>query len=448
MKKIIISFIILFLGVYTYSQTVPCDNRNAENSMMMLDEIPDWILKNIQFPQEAYKYGIVGTEQLCVSVSWDGKVFISSNLNTLNPAFEDEIIRVVGKAPRCMYAGKQAKDVYKYMLIDFCRYIPEDSLVRFHRITLHTPPRLADIPSSPFDSRDKLAQWIHGKIQIPSALKGYVDTILYQYTVDKGGRMRNASVIQCKSDIVKSALEIVLKEPLKWKPAIADRCVPVEVTQRDRVIVKTDGEGRLLPFEKYLNDVFRNAKTLPVDSDILVLNPEIKPIYQGKHTFLHDITQGINVDGEIQLNGSFVIEKDGTVSHVDISNNSCVKIDSIVTETIDRTKWVAAIQGGNPVRTLYSFGINKKPQKKYRKDSYYDIYGKYFIYLQANPARTSHVFIRRDGTVDKYPFNNQGLFDYDAYYKGMLFYYKNASGKTGNISREYFKRLYKLYVND
>ena len=61
------------LGVYTYSQAVSYDNRNAEDSMRMFDEIPDWKLKSIQFPQKAYKYGIVGIEQLCVSVSWNGK---------------------------------------------------------------------------------------------------------------------------------------------------------------------------------------------------------------------------------------------------------------------------------------------------------------------------------------------------------------------------------------
>ncbi len=68
------------------------------------------------------------------------------------------------------------------MLIDFCQYILGDSLVRFHGITLHTSLRLADITSGPFDSRD---------------------TILFQYTIDKGGRMRNASVIISLVSILK-----------------------------------------------------------------------------------------------------------------------------------------------------------------------------------------------------------------------------------------------------
>ena len=89
---------------------------------MTLDEMPSWILSNIQFPQEAYKYGIAGIEQVCISASWDGKVFITSILNTLNPAFEKEIMDVISKAPRCRYNGSQPKDIYKYMLIDFHQY--------------------------------------------------------------------------------------------------------------------------------------------------------------------------------------------------------------------------------------------------------------------------------------------------------------------------------------
>ena len=60
--------------------------------------MPSWILSNIQFPQEAYKYGIAGIEQVCISASWDGKVFITSILNTLNPAFEKEIMDVISKS--------------------------------------------------------------------------------------------------------------------------------------------------------------------------------------------------------------------------------------------------------------------------------------------------------------------------------------------------------------
>ena len=60
--------------------------------------------------------------------------------------------------------------------------------------------------------------------------------------------------------------------------------------------------------------------------------------------------------------------------------------------------------------------------------------------------RTSYRFIQEDGTIQNYPFNNQGLFDYKAYYQGMLYYYKNMAGKNSNISRDYFDKLYKMYA--
>ena len=174
MTKIFNFFIAVLFSVYSSAQT---NSESLKESLMTLDEIPSWVLSNIQFPQEAYEYGIAGIEQVCISASWDGKVFITSMLNTLNPAFEKEIVDVISKAPRCRYNGSQPKDIYKYMLIDFYQYIPKNHRFEVRQVTMHTPPRLSNIPSSPFNSRDKFIQWIHNNIRIPSTLKCYSDTI-------------------------------------------------------------------------------------------------------------------------------------------------------------------------------------------------------------------------------------------------------------------------------
>ena len=81
MNKIISLFIAVLFYVYSSAQT---NLESTKDSLMTLDEMPSWVLSNIQFPQEAYKYGIAGIEQVCISASWDGKVFITSMLNTLN----------------------------------------------------------------------------------------------------------------------------------------------------------------------------------------------------------------------------------------------------------------------------------------------------------------------------------------------------------------------------
>lgn len=69
------------------------------DSLWTLNDIPNWIYENIKFPNDAFKYGIAGVEQFVISATWDGRVFITSGLNTLNPAFEEEIKHVVSKAP-------------------------------------------------------------------------------------------------------------------------------------------------------------------------------------------------------------------------------------------------------------------------------------------------------------------------------------------------------------
>lgn len=313
---------------------------------------------------------------------------------------------------------------------------------------MHTPPRLSNIPAGPFNSRDKFIQWIHNNIQIPSTLKCYSDTILFQYAITKKGKVNNISILQYKSDIIKCALEGLLKKSPKWEPAIADRTDPIDVTICDKIIIKTDNDGILLPLIVYRDDVFCNTRSKLTDPDMIVFNPEIKAKYNEEGNFLKNIMRDVSVDKKVVLNGSFIIEKDGTTSHIEILNSSDVKTDSIVKKAIVRTKWIAAVQGETPVRTLYSFGINKQPrkQKQSRKYSSYDIFGKYFIALQADPMRISYRFIQGDGTIQNYPFNSQGLFDYKAYYQGMLYYYKNSAKKNSNISKKYFDKLYKMYV--
>lgn len=445
MTKVVNFFIAVLFSVYSFAQT---NSESFKDSLMTLDEMPSWVLSNIQFPQEAYKYGIAGIEQVCISASWDGKVFITSMLNTLNPAFEKEIVEVISKAPRCRYNGSQPKDIYKYMLIDFYQYVPENHRFKVRQVTMHTPPRLSNIPAGPFNSRDKFIQWIHNNIQIPSTLKCYSDTILFQYAITKKGKVNNISILQYKSDIIKCVLEGLLKKSPKWEPAIADRTDPIDVTICDKIIIKTDNDGILLPLIVYRDDVFCNTRSKLTDPDMIVFNPEIKAKYNEEGNFLKNIMRDVSVDKKVVLNGSFIIEKDGTTSHIEILNSSDVKTDSIVKKAIVRTKWIAAVQGETPVRTLYSFGINKQPrkQKQSRKYSSYDIFGKYFIALQADPMRISYRFIQGDGTIQNYPFNNQGLFDYKAYYQGMLYYYKNSAKKNSNISKKYFDKLYKMYV--
>ncbi len=80
--------------------------------------------------------------------------------------------------------------------------------------------------------------------------------------------------------------------------------------------------------------------------------------------------QDVVIDKKISVDGSFILERDGTTSHINIANSPDSKTDSIVTSAITRIKWIAATQGGTPVRTLYPSGKNGNLSKKYFNQIY------------------------------------------------------------------------------
>lgn len=106
---------LLFLSVCSGAYSRSGGAEKAWN----LDKVSEWVLEHIRFPEEAYSFGMAGEEQMCLSVSWDGKVFLASRLNTLHPAYEQEIERVVANAPRCTGVSQGMEEAYRYVRVDF-----------------------------------------------------------------------------------------------------------------------------------------------------------------------------------------------------------------------------------------------------------------------------------------------------------------------------------------
>lgn len=279
MKKHLIILVLLSLSSFNvYCQSgSSCINEGSTTRLWSLDDIPNWILENIKFPPEALKYGMSGIEQVCVSATWDGKVFITSGLNTLNPTFEKEIMNVVSRAPKCVFSGSKPEDIYKYMWIDFSEYIPKDLQHNMPFISLHTPPRLSNSPGM-FNGRENFMKWIYSAYKVPKQIKqtGYTDTITLNYTVSSKGHLVNASVTCCEDHSMKEELERILKKSPSWNPAIANKTEPIDVSVCDKMIIEIDHNGNKLPFRAYLDDVFCNSSTVPDSPDRMVFNPQIR----------------------------------------------------------------------------------------------------------------------------------------------------------------------------
>ncbi|WP_294616111.1 energy transducer TonB [uncultured Bacteroides sp.] len=343
-------------------------NQKAE-CFWTLDEIPGWIQENIKFPKAAYLYGMAGVEQFVVSAAWDGRVFITSGLNTLNPAFEKEIKSVLDKAPKCRFAGNEIKDIYKRVEIDFTAYVPEAVRSDIRLVERHLPPcfTLYGEKMQRLKGRERFVKWLSAKFDLirKNGIAGYNDTIFLCYTVSESGKLKNIRVEDCKDESVRTDLESIMKRSPKWTPGITESKEPIPVSIKERVILKADGQGGSASLEIYMDDVCRNSTSAPTDPDMIVLNPEVRIRYGGgNENFMKTIHDNLQVDGKVKFAGTFVVEKDGRATNIHtISTDS--RADSVIIALVEQARWIPAQQGGVNVRGIYTFaGVQLPPARK------------------------------------------------------------------------------------
>ena len=364
------SFILLCFAISAFCPIMgQSTEQNHPNTLRNLDEIPNWIYKNIKFPEKAYQYGIAGVEQFVISATWDGRVFITSGLNTLNPAFEEEIKSIVSKAPRCRFTGYNIEDIYKLVKIDFTTYIPDDLPSSIQCIEQHLPPRftLRGEETQYLKGKELFVEWMSSKFRLPKKynLANYNDTISLYYTITEEGELKNARVEDCENSVVKSKLEKIMKRSPEWQPAITNKRMAIPISIKEKVIVRVDKYGTKQPFEIYTDDVCRNSTSAPTDPNMIVLNPEVQIQYAGNNkSFTETIHDSLIVEKQVKFIGSFVVEKNGTISNIYTETTDNIA-DSIITKLIKQSKWIPAQQGGEAVRAIYTFVGTQSPPVRY-----------------------------------------------------------------------------------
>lgn len=338
------------------------------DSLWTLNDIPNWIYENIKFPNDAFKYGIAGVEQFVISATWDGRVFITSGLNTLNPAFEEEIKHVVSKAPKCRFAGATLEDIYKLVKIDFSAYIPVDSTIMMQCVKRHLPPCfvLRGQKTQRLNGREQFVKWLSSKFRLSrnANLVNYIDTISLYYNISKEGDVENVSVKNCSNNLVKAELIRIMKHSPSWQPAITDSKILIPTSIKERIVISVNENGELQPFEICKDMVCQNSKSIPLDPNMLILNPEVQLQYAGSHkSLMNAIHDSLIVDKRVKFVGSFIVERNGEVSNV-CTEATDINADSVIKKMIIQSKWIPARQGGKSVRSIYTFAGVQLPKAK------------------------------------------------------------------------------------
>ena len=337
-----------------------------------LHEAAQWIHDNVRFPRDAQKYGIVGTERFVVSADWEGRIFITSPLHVLNPAVEQAIKEAVARAPRCRIAGTSANEVYASVEIDFAGMIPESDKTQFIKVSDHTFPVFPKQKTRE-DSREKFIEWLSERyLQTEKAdLCGYADTVTLHYSITTNGKPERISVTDCKDESLRKELERNMRKSPKWTPALSSERMPLAVSVRDRIIVRTDANGKKYPLVLLRDEVCRNSSQAPTDPNCLVPNPEVKPHLLGEYESLSRmLAEQVEFDVLTEYACSFVVERDGSVSKLQVETSD-ENVGRAIARKIQQTHWSPAMQGGSAVRTNYRLHEKRGPHREYEVVSEY-----------------------------------------------------------------------------
>ena len=353
-SKFLLLVICAYLGCKDVSAT--------DNDPIFLDEMPEWILKNIRFPEDAYKYGYAGKEQFVISIDWAGRVFITSGLNTLHPSFRREIENVINRAPKCHVKGISNTDLYKAVEIDFAGYADPEKVSSIINIGEYRFPRFPENATyAPHDSREDFVDWLTERYKLPKGIKDYQDTVVISYVISKDGKIKNVGLEDVHSEIISDNLNMALKKAPSWKPAETRSGEKIEVYVSDNVIIRIK-DGKKLPSVLLQDKSCRNSSEAPEDSDMVVLNPEVMAAFDGQHSSMRQLLQeSIRVSKRVRYSTTMVIEKDGKVGefHVDSEDD---QIKEELKDLISTSQWIPACQGGISVNTIYSFSGTLSPQ--------------------------------------------------------------------------------------
>lgn len=340
-----------------------CQTSMMINDKLTLKDAARWIQDNIQFPQDADVYGTIGAEQFVISAAWDGRIFISSPLHTLNPAFERAIKETVARAPKCEFTKDDSTDIYELVEIDFAIMRKAISPSNFVDISRHTFPMFPKQKVRD-DSREKFVEWLSSRYEHSAKTEQheYVDTILLNYTISKTGELTNPSVSDCRDEKLRKVLEQNMRKSPKWTPAIASNYMPVPVSICERVIIQVDESGKKHPLKLLRDAVCQNSFEPTNDMNMLVLNPEIKPRLLGGYDNLGRLlAERVEFDVPTEYVCSFIIERDGSVGEIKVEVTDR-NVGQAIAEQISETSWAPAMQGGQAVRTNYYLHEKRGPK--------------------------------------------------------------------------------------
>ena len=327
-----------------------------------LNKLNEFISQNVIYPENALNKGIKGRVLVYLIVEKDGSVSNVRIAKGVDPELDAEAIRVVETLPKWI-PGKHHGEIVRVntiVSINFVLEIEMPQIPLYEDETDDFDPAaysmLDEMPKFP-GGAEKLIEFINQNLKYPenSKKQDIQETVFVSFIINTDGVISNVEIVKgVDTEIDNEVIRVVELMP-KWSPGkLRGQIVPVEF-----ILTVNFGESeRIIPHDSKVYYFVDKMPKFPGGSEKLFdffYDNLIYPVNAQKQ----------RVSGTVMV--YFVVEKDGSISEVEIIKCADPELDSESVRFIkSMPKWIPGSHKGELVRVNYvipvEFSIDPLPQ--------------------------------------------------------------------------------------
>lgn len=388
---------LLFGSIYTQAQQIA--DTNVYYAFDKKPEFPGgnqammkFIATHIRYPDEARNQGVTGNVYASFVVEPDGSLSHVKIIKGLGFGCNAEVKRIIFLMPKWQPGLVGGKPVRSYVTQEVSfRMKPWGNVTRGDRIYT----KVDSLPTFAV-GKQGVEHFLISRLWYPkrTVRRNVVDTVYVNFVVEKDNRITQIRLMKPKTYMnaydfeairVVSLLPVVRPAILDNKPARCRLYVPVVFDHKDVHLNGGQYKTAEYNFQEYKyfvpkdhmpiihlsekqsvqNTKIQKDSLVPDTGQIFVVVEKMPHFPGGPGAFMQYLAKHTHYPAEAVKKGcigrifiNFVIERDGSISHIKVLRGICPSLDKEAVSVIkNMPKWIPGYQRGKPVRVSFNLPI-------------------------------------------------------------------------------------------
>ena len=329
-----------------------------------------YIYSNINYPDSAIKNSIQGKVYLKIVVEPDGSLSHIQVLKGIGYGCDKEAVRVISSMPKWepgMINGKKVRAYFSVMVVFKLKTGADNTIYS----------RVDSLPV--FDVGVMgMSYFIQSKLKFPVNIvkDGIIDTVNVVFVVEKNKNISDVKLMKPKDTLnaydyeaIRAVKELPVSEPaiLNHKPVNMRLFIPVIFNYQNIDTSYAKREQHIYDGHKFYYYSFYDTTVFQMEERMPVFQvAEQMPSFPGgmdalmaylaKNVQYPDDALKRFQSGRVFIN--FIVEKDGSISHVKVLKGVCKSIDAEAVRVVkNMPRWTPGYQKGEPIRVSFNLPL-------------------------------------------------------------------------------------------